>query len=115
MNPSGNGDPIPDRAGINHIWRKDIKPKKSALLNPLKAEDVHKNMLNLIRATPFDFSKYELDQEEEEDEDVKNVKEEVKGEEGIRAFYSSDSQSGSGAGPGNWGDISGVPASKQES
>lgn len=67
--PSGNPEPIPDRARINHTWRKDIRPRKSALHNPLSASEVAENQKRLAAAPPHDYGNIKMEEEEPEDGD----------------------------------------------
>lgn len=71
LKPSNNPDPIPDRAKINHVWKKELRPKKSALHNPLTPIELAKNMKELEEAPPHNYERcMELDEEEEVDEKV---------------------------------------------
>ena len=92
LNPSGNPDPIPDRQRINHVWKKEARPRKSALHNPLTPQELAESFAELNRAPPMDFSKFDLDDEDDGDD-----------HDGLK--------SSSNAGP--WRDMSRGPASKQ--
>jgi hypothetical protein len=66
LHPSGNPDPVPDRARINHIWRRDIRPKKSALHNPLSEIEVAQNIEFMLKATPMDYTKHNIEEDEDD-------------------------------------------------
>jgi hypothetical protein len=66
--PSGNVAPHLDREGTIRYWRREIRPRRSALLNPLSAQEVAAN-LNRMRVegdTCTDYSRMNLDEEEED-------------------------------------------------
>lgn len=56
-----------DREGVIRKWRKEMKPRKSALLNPLSAQQVGDNMANVEAAPPFDYGKCNLPDEKDEE------------------------------------------------
>lgn len=62
--PSGNPQPIPDRAGTNHTWSRQARPRKSALLNPLSAQQVSENLAHAVNAPPYDYSRFKEDNDE---------------------------------------------------
>lgn len=65
--PSNNPPPLPDRAGINSVWRRTAKPRKSALLNPLSARQVSENVQHMRNAPPHDYDRFTGDLALDED------------------------------------------------
>jgi hypothetical protein len=61
--PSGNPQPLPDRAGTNHTWSRQARPRKSALLNPLSAQQVTANLTHAANAPPYDYSRFKDEDE----------------------------------------------------
>jgi len=68
--PSGNVEPQLDREGTIRYWRREVRPRRSALLNPLSAQEIAANLnrMNVEGDTCTDYSRLEV---EEDDEDQK--------------------------------------------
>jgi hypothetical protein len=59
--------PVLSREAVIRQWRKEVRPRKSALLNPLSAQQVAENLARAREMPPQDYKKCQLDNEKDDD------------------------------------------------
>jgi hypothetical protein len=68
---SSNPAPTLDLQGTIRYWRREMRPRRPALLNPLTPQEIAENMRRVNNAPPFNYEKCELEGEGDEDAEWK--------------------------------------------
>lgn len=68
---SKNPEPALDLQGTIRYWRREMRPRRSALLNPLTPQQIAENMRLVNNASPFNYEKCELAGEGDEEAEWK--------------------------------------------
>ena len=68
---SNNPAPALDLQGTIRYWRREMRPRRSALLNPLSAQQIAHNLEAVNNAPPFDYAMCQLAGEGDEEAEWK--------------------------------------------
>jgi hypothetical protein len=60
LGTTNSAEKVYDREGVIRHWRREMRPRKSALLNPLSREQVEANLARMAAEPPFDYGKCNL-------------------------------------------------------
>jgi hypothetical protein len=63
--PSGNLPPTLDREGTIRMWRREMRPQRSALLNPLSAQEVAANLAHINNVEPMKYEHLNVGEDHE--------------------------------------------------